>query len=331
MGNTSWLQRLLTRLGVRTDAPIAMDTASDGTQSIITLLRAVLERIGETPADPDDALHTILGQRDATAASGVLTGASSVLALLGQIGTQQGLVFFGDVTGVTDLNNFESTDLAGREDDFFRGWWAMCVRDDGGGSAAPQGEYRLITDYTSVGGAIEHNSFSVIMVAGDQVQLIHPLLYEILTIRGGGETLQSLMDELTAMLDLAEVRTIASPVTLTGVVQYIYTDSPGTPFKFTGGFVNRKTGGWGGGESVTVNVEVQIDGATWIEIWTITFAAEPSPVLAAIPSHANSALLNIPFGFTNRGDGVRVGIVQTVEGAAFHTWEHSFLDEVRSS
>lgn len=155
--------------------------------------------------------------------------------------------------------------------------------------------------------------------------------YAIDAMRGGAETLESLDDELDAIVDAAEVRSIDSPVTLTNVVQYIYTNSPGRPFYFAGGFVNRASGAWATGESVTVNVEVQIDGATWIEIWTITFAAEPSPVLAAIPSHANSALLNLPYGFWNKGDGVRVGIVQTVVGAGYHTWDHSFIDAVPST
>lgn len=54
-------------IGQLLDAAIAMNVASDGTQTTIELLRAILERIGETPADPDDSLHTIAGQRDATA------------------------------------------------------------------------------------------------------------------------------------------------------------------------------------------------------------------------------------------------------------------------
>lgn len=148
---------------------------------------------------------------------------------------------------------------------------------------------------------------------------------------GGAETLQSLRNMLADMPDAAEVRTLASPVTLTAVVQYVYTNSPGRPFYFAGGFMRRATGAWAGGESVTINVEVMIDGANWVQIWTITFAAEPSPTQVAVPAHANSALLNIPFGFWNKGDGVRVGIVQTAVGAGYHTWHHSFIDAVPSS
>ena len=239
--------------------------------------------------------------------------------------------YWAYVSNVVDGNNFNAYQLKDLGNNLFRGWYVYCIWDVAGGGAAPQGEFRLITDYVSATGLFTHNAFSAALAGNDRVLIISPVLYEIMTIRGGAETLQSLMDEHLASLDLAEVRTIASPVTLTAIVQYIYTNSPGSPFYFAGGFVNRATGAWAGGESVTVNVEAQIDGATWIEIWTITFAAEPAPVLAAIPAHANSALLNIPFGFYNRGDGVRVGIVQTVEGAAFHTWDHSFIDGVRGN
>lgn len=123
-----------------------------------------------------------------------------------------------------------------------------------------------------------------------------------------------------------EVRTIPSLVTLKNLVQYVYQNSPGYPFYFSGGFMNRATGAWAGGESVTITVDVKIDGTNWINVWTKTIVAEPNPVGLAVPADANSALLNIPKGFYNNGGGVRVGIVQTVMGAGYHTWNHSFID-----
>lgn len=146
-----------------------------------------------------------IGLRGDAAAAGVVTGTDSIVALLKQAVTQQGLIYFGDVTGFTDANNFASTDLANRENDYFKDWYVYCVRDDGGAGAAPQGEYRLITDYTGdATGAFVHNAFSANLAVGDQVMIIHPALYEILTIRGGAETLESLDDELDAILDVAK-------------------------------------------------------------------------------------------------------------------------------
>lgn len=51
--------------GARADGIPTM-TAAPGTMAMVPLLKAILERIGVTPADPDDSLHTVVGQRDGT-------------------------------------------------------------------------------------------------------------------------------------------------------------------------------------------------------------------------------------------------------------------------
>lgn len=172
-------------IGNKTDTIPAMNLAPSATDSLIRHIKAILERVGEAPADPDDSLMTIVGQRDTAAAAGVISDTATIIALLKQAITQQGLVYFGDVTTFTDLNNFASTNLSGRENDYFVGWYVMCVRDDGGASAAPQGEYRLITDYVSATGAFVHNAFTAILAVGDQVLIIHPRVFRaILTTTG---------------------------------------------------------------------------------------------------------------------------------------------------
>lgn len=50
-------------IGNKDDAIPAMD-AAPGSWSLEALAKAILERVGATPADPDDSLHTIAGQRD---------------------------------------------------------------------------------------------------------------------------------------------------------------------------------------------------------------------------------------------------------------------------
>ena len=154
-------------------------------------------------------------------------------------------------------------------------------------------------------------------------------------IQGGTTSLQDLANNDAAELDIAEVRTIASPVTLTANYQYIHTQSPGVPFYFAGGFVSQATGAWAGGESVTIVVEVMIDGTNWDDIWSLVITAALAPTTLAVPSHGTglvaTTLLNLPFGFYNNGGGVRVGIKQTVEGAGFGTWVHSFINAVRGT
>lgn len=142
-------------------------------------------------------------------------------------------------------------------------------------------------------------------------------------IQGGTESLETLDDELDAIPDIAEVRTIASPVTLTGAVQYIYLNAPARPFFFAGGFISRASGAWATGETVIVTVDAKIDGTNYQNVWTATYLAEPSPILVPVPE--------APWEFWNNGGGVRVGIVQSVVGAAFHTWNHSFIDAVPGS
>jgi hypothetical protein len=150
-------------------------------------------------------------------------------------------------------------------------------------------------------------------------------------LQGGARTLESLGQQQDALLDIAQVRTIASPTTLTGSLQYIYSNAPGTPFYFAGGWISPATGAWATGETVVVVVEVKFDGTNWRTVWTATFTAAPTMVAAAVPADAATALLNIPKGFYNNGDGVRVGIKQTTEGAGYHTWAHSFIDAVRGA
>ncbi len=81
-------------IGQLSDAAVAMDTASDGTQTAIMLLRSILERIGQTPADSDDPVHAILGQRDATADT--TAGTASVMAILNAVVAALGLVDGGN-------------------------------------------------------------------------------------------------------------------------------------------------------------------------------------------------------------------------------------------
>lgn len=97
-------------IGQLLDAALAMDTASDGTQTQIMLLRAILERIGETTDDPDDAIHTILGQRDipALGKNADDTGAESAIALLRSLIDRAGNV------GTSDIYSGVQNDLAGK-------------------------------------------------------------------------------------------------------------------------------------------------------------------------------------------------------------------------
>ena len=153
-------------------------------------------------------------------------------------------------------------------------------------------------------------------------------------LRGGAQTVQSLHDNQQAMLDFANVATIASPVTLTAAIQYIYSRTASArPFYFGGGFLSWDSGAWAGGETVDVNIQTSADGTNWANLWTMTqLVAAPAMPEVAIPHHSMTALLNLPVGFWVPANcGLRVGIIQNAEGAGFHVVSHKFIDGVPSN
>tara|TARA_Y100000310_G_scaffold16579_1_gene16528 strand:- start:14943 stop:15446 length:504 start_codon:yes stop_codon:yes gene_type:complete len=152
----------------------------------------------------------------------------------------------------------------------------------------------------------------------------------LLAMQGGAYSIQDLAEEFLAMPDFARVQTIASPTTLTGSIQYIYSQTSSFPFYFAGGILSWDSGGWAGGETVDVNIQTKTDGTNWVNIWNMTqLAAAAGQLEVAIPHHAMTALLNIPVGFWNDGSGVRVGIIQNAEGGGYHVVSHRFIDGVR--
>lgn len=315
-------------VGNKTDTIPAMNLAP-GNWSIPAHLKAILERLGATPADPDDSLHTVVGQRDGTSAAGVIKGTDTLVALLKQV-TKQTLFVLADVTGWTDANNFASTDLAGYENDFFAGWYVFVVRDDGGASAAPQGEYRLATDYVSATGAMVHNAFSANMAVGDQVMMIHPMLFEILTIRGGAETLESLDDELDAVLDLARNPDSGSTV-MDGTEQTLYEESDTVPWEFHGGYLDWTGANFGAGEDTTVKVYIKVvSGGTYRLIYSEVFLAAALPAQVCTP-HPRDVNTQVVPGRLMNVYGVKVTAQQAAIGAGWNTLVHEWFDAKRGS
>lgn len=75
----------------------------------------------------------------------------------------------GTIDSVTVAPTFTVASLAGYGNDYFNGWFAYVVWDSAGGSAAPQGESQVITDYVSSTGAFAHAAFTAALVAGDKM------------------------------------------------------------------------------------------------------------------------------------------------------------------
>ena len=82
-------------IGNKTDTIPAM-SAVPGNDSMVRHLKAILERVGATPGDPDDSLMTVVGQRD----DGVTVAATaSLVALLRDLIAALGVVAAGAGTG----------------------------------------------------------------------------------------------------------------------------------------------------------------------------------------------------------------------------------------
>lgn len=286
---------------------------------------AVINRI---PAD-------VIGNKADIAAAGVIGAVNSLVALAKQ-GAKQSLFLLADVTTFTNANNFAALDLVGYENDFFgggaAGWYVFVVRDAGGAGAAPTGEYRLVTDYVSATGGIVHNAFSANLAVGDQVMLIHPMLYEILTIRGGAETLESLDDELDAMLDLAGGDALT--LLMTGAQQTIYQEPAAPPaahpFYFAGLKIDWTGLNFGAAEDTSIRFYEMVDGTNWRLVSTEVFlaAALPVPVITYHPRNAVTDIQPTPGYFRQ---GVRITAQQNAVGGGWNTLSYCRIDAVRGT
>lgn len=100
-------------------------------------------------------------------------------------GTNQGLCYYGIVTNIPVANQCDVPTLAGMGVGKFMSaanpYELFVLRDNAGTGIAPQGEMQEITGYTNAG-RFTHNAFTVPLVAGDEVLVIHPALAAILDI-----------------------------------------------------------------------------------------------------------------------------------------------------
>ena len=306
-----------------TGVPGLVDYVIIGSQTeFVPAADAVINR---TPAD-------VIGNKADIAAAGIIKATNSILALAKQ-SAKQSFFMLADITTFTDANNFAALDLVGYEDVFFgggaAGWYVFVARDDGGAGAAPTGEYRLITDYVSGTGGIVHNAFSANLAVGDQVMLIHPMLYEILTIRGGAETLESLNQELVAVLDLGmgDVETLL----MDGTEQTLY-ETLGSAFIYEVYPLRIDWTGlnFGAGENTTIRVYEMLDGTNFRVIYSEVFlaAALPVPVVTSHPRNTNTDILLPPF--VTKQD-YRVTAEQAVIGGGWNTLTFTVIDAKRGT
>ncbi|MDP2660211.1 MAG: hypothetical protein Q8R28_05740, partial [Dehalococcoidia bacterium] len=115
-----------------------------------------------------------------------------------------GLAYIATVSTATSTVAFSAIDIAGKGNAFFVGWDIVPVWDAGGAGAAPQGEEQPCSAYISATGAFVHTAFTAQLAVTDKVLLIHPRIANLIRlIQGGAGTIQGVLDNQAAELDLA--------------------------------------------------------------------------------------------------------------------------------
>jgi len=117
-----------------------------------------------------------------------------------------GLIFRGTVTTYTNITHFkisalpEYGDPADFPNDIFLGYYVYVLWDTGGTGAAPQGESRLVSGYTSSDGTVTHTAFTVPLAVGDIVLLVHPDVYNAAVLADVGDASSSTLGSLYGIL-----------------------------------------------------------------------------------------------------------------------------------
>jgi len=82
------------------------------------------------------------------------------------------------ISEVVNATSFKTTDLPALGTGGLINWYVLCSLDAGGLGAAPQGEYRKITNWVNgASGTFTHEAFSVPLEVTDKVILIHESIY----------------------------------------------------------------------------------------------------------------------------------------------------------
>jgi len=102
----------------------------------------------------------------------------------GQLIFEKSLWQWGLVSQVLSPTQFQCPRLQEYGDDYFAGWNVYVLRDIRSTPtvvAAPQGEQVVSTAFTRSGGIVTHPAFTVPMVAGDEILMLHPNVSNLIT------------------------------------------------------------------------------------------------------------------------------------------------------
>ena len=115
---------------------------------------------------------------------------ATILAAIGLTGFNQGLCYYGVVTGVPVAGQFEIAALIGLGAAKFATvipeymYHAFVLRDAAGGGVAPQGESQPVSNYATNTGNFTAAAFTVPVGIGDEILIIHPFLARTMNLAG---------------------------------------------------------------------------------------------------------------------------------------------------
>jgi len=168
-------------------------------------------------------------------------------------------------------------------------------------------------------------------------KLLQRIYWAIGGMRGGAESLESIDDELDAMLDMAGGNALT--LLMTGAEQTLYeypaaANMPGVhPFFFAGLKIDWTGLNFGGGENTSIKFYELVDGVGAANLRLISTevflaAALPSPVVTYHPRNANTDIQPTP-GYYRQG--VRITAQQAAIGAGWNTLTYCRIDAVRGT
>lgn len=150
----------------------------------------------------------------------------------------------------------------------------------------------------------------------DWIGTLREIRDAIAAMRGGAETLESLDDELDAILDLAGGD--SETLVMTGAEQELYIDEVGTRLYLFAGIHIDWTGlNAGGGENTTIKGYRKY-GALWRKFYEETFlaAAVPDPPVTPVPRDINTQCVPTPIYYKQ---GIKITAQQAAMGGGWNT------------
>ena len=119
------------------------------------------------------------------------------------------------ISEVINTTSFKTTDIPALGTGGLIGWYVYCSLDAGGVGGAPQGEYRIISNWvTGVSGTFTHEAFSAPLTTSDKVIIVHASIYNMIVMMPEIAKIASIKTTVEAITGYALDATVAKAATV---------------------------------------------------------------------------------------------------------------------